>query len=341
MSLLNGIKSFKSKLTRIGTKEPLNFLSIVLILGLDLFVLVNLFQGLDLQTRQLESPREIIPYECINLIQDIETNNDKESTVFNALDRNNDYYFNIENKYSADFINEKNKDKIDPKCREIFDAAINLGNNEELKWQHEEIERLEVTKYDYESKISQYENNYDTMLLEEIANQPSQDSVIDGKVNDIKIIIRDLNNEISTINLRVSNIKEKLMQSEEVETFLGVIAKNKKEILEKDKKLRFWYPIKKTGIQFLFLLPVLLLFLYLYRRSLRKNSEFWSIYTVILQVYKSIFYFFVYPLTQNRFGHRVNNLPARGFGYPLPGFIQYLGAMLRSKHHAIYPLRNS
>ena len=133
MSLLNGIKSFKSKLTRIGTKEPLNFLSIVLILGLDLFVLVNLFQGLDLQTRQLESPREIIPYECINLIQDIETNNDKESTVFNALDRNNDYYFNIENKYSADFINEKNKDKIDPKCREIFDAAINPFDLSKIK----------------------------------------------------------------------------------------------------------------------------------------------------------------------------------------------------------------
>ena len=81
MSFLSKIGNAKNRLTRTGTKEPLNFLSIIILIALDIFVLINIFQGLDFQTKQLTSPREAIPYACQNFTNK-NYNNQKESMVF-------------------------------------------------------------------------------------------------------------------------------------------------------------------------------------------------------------------------------------------------------------------
>ncbi len=273
MKFISGLKNFKNKLIRIGTREPLNIFSILIILGLDLFVLTNLFQGLDLQARQLEAPWEKIPYQCTGLISSLESDENKKQTVLRALDQNLDYYSEIENKFNAALVNNKNKQKIDLKCQEVFDAALLLNNNADLQWLNDDIEELNKEKQKHESAIYQYEKDYDTMLLEDIANQPNQASIIEGKSNDVKDKIRELKNAISTIELRIENIEAKIMESEDVTEFLSILVQNEESILETEKSLKFWYPLKKTGVQFLFLFPLLLLFIYLYRRSLNKGNE--------------------------------------------------------------------
>ncbi len=56
------ISAFKNRLTTVGNEEPLNKLSLVTIIILDLFILTVLFQGLDDHTQQLTSPSEYMPY---------------------------------------------------------------------------------------------------------------------------------------------------------------------------------------------------------------------------------------------------------------------------------------
>jgi len=273
MAILNTIKIFKNRLTRIGSKEPLNFFSIVLIIGLDLFVLGNLFQGLGLQTEQLEAPWEQIPYKCSDLIDSIDTSEEKKNTVFKVLNSNGNYYTEFENKYSADLVNNTYKENIYTACRDVFDVATALSQNEDLIWSYDEIQKKQATIKIYENKIQQYEKDYDTMLLEEIANQSKEDSIIEGKTDDVKDKITNLENKINTLKLRTSNTEEKIMQTDDVEFFLALLKSKKTEIKQKEKSLNFWYPLKKTSVQFVFLFPLLLFFIYLYRRSLSKNSE--------------------------------------------------------------------
>lgn len=273
MPFLSGIKNLRTRLTYLGEKEPLNFFSIVVILALDLFVLINIFQGLDLQTRQLESPSEVIPYQCLDLVNSLSETQSEERMVFNVLRGYNNYYNEVENKYSAALVNQKNKEKISPNCREIFDQAIALNAEEDIRWTNDNIQNLESEKSNLESEISQYENNYDTMLLERIANQQNQDSIIEGKADTVKKDKQAIENKVNTLGLRIDALKEKIMSTPEVEKLLSVIKENKEEILKQDKTLRFWHPIKRIGVELLFLLPMLIFFFYLYRRSLKKNKE--------------------------------------------------------------------
>jgi len=96
-----------NRLTRITENEPLSLLSIVLIVFLDLFVLVNLFVGLNNQTKQLTSPDEYIPNVCREIIIDknwVEEN--KMSELSNLILREQRSYWELEpdKKRSTPFV---------------------------------------------------------------------------------------------------------------------------------------------------------------------------------------------------------------------------------------------
>lgn len=288
MKFINKLKIFKNKLTRLGTNEPLNFFSIVLIIALDIFVLVNLFQGLDLQTKQLESPRERIPSKCVSLINSV----DQFQNVKNILRRQPSYYSNVENKYSAGYVNQKNKEKIEPQCREIFDTALELYENRNLQQLYSQSQNLEKQKDTSQSQIYQYENNYDTMLLEEIADQNRQDSIVNGKMDDVKEKIADQRTRITKLETEIAQTNLEIEQSADVKNFLALIDTHKTELKSLNKKLTFWSPVKKTGVQLIFLLPLLLVFVYFYYRSLKKNRELLILIFAHLLVVVSIPIFF-------------------------------------------------
>ncbi len=99
MKLYNPIKNktvqIRNRLTRINNTEPLSILSIVVIFLLDIFVLVNLFIGLNNHTNQLVQPHEYIPYICRDIIINEDWIKEKKvssiSSVVLRSDRS-DYY---------------------------------------------------------------------------------------------------------------------------------------------------------------------------------------------------------------------------------------------------------
>lgn len=273
MKFLSGIKNIKNRLTHLGKKEPLSFFSIFVVLCLDLFVLINLFQGLDLQTRQLNSPSEVIPYQCLSLVKQPTTEKAKESAILDILSGRNAYYYETQNKYSADFVNQQNKEKISVQCREVFDSALLVANEKDLEQIHNEIQGLERRESSLDSEIRNYERNYDTMLLEDIADQPDQNSITNGNTKSIKNEIEIRKNKISTINNSINGLQKKIMNSPEVEKYFVIVDQNRESILEQNKSLQFWFPLKKTAVEFLFLLPLLLFAFFFYRRSVQKDQE--------------------------------------------------------------------
>lgn len=272
MFFKKAILGFKNNLTKIGTKEPLNFFSIVLILGLDLFVLVNIFQGLDAQTAQLATPWEKIPYECENLLE-VDSPQEQKILVSEMLSKYENYYQDNEYKYKEEFINESTKAKIDPLCRAVFDAANIVRANSNLQEQYSQIQKIQSESDQFQNQIEKYTTDYDTMLQEQQAGQLPGNSILTVNMTNVKAKIEDLKNQINTNKLRIENIEKSIFESNDVQSFISIAKQNKQLILDQKKSLEFWHSLKVTGVEFVFLLPLLFFFLYLYKQSLRKDNE--------------------------------------------------------------------
>ncbi len=104
MKLYNSIENktvqIRNRLIRINDTEPLSVLSIVVIFLLDIFILVNLFTGLNNQASQLVQPHEYIPYVCRDIIINEDWVKEKKvsriSSVVLRADRS--YYYKEEGK---------------------------------------------------------------------------------------------------------------------------------------------------------------------------------------------------------------------------------------------------
>lgn len=264
----------KNHLTKIGENEPLSFLSILLIIGLDIFVLFTLFQGMDFQSSQLTEPEEVIPHECRRIIDiDPKREDYEKKLVTYVLDRNRSYYAANQNKYSAEIINTADDEVIDPKCRLIFDAALALRNDPVIQENFEAVEVLEKQRSELKDTIDQREEDYETMLLERIASQQAEESIIEGRADSVRLEVDRLNTSIGSIDAEVAKRFETIIASPLAQTYISTVDENKGAINNRWDYLQYWFPLKDILFKLLFLAPLLALFYWVYKRSIAKNRE--------------------------------------------------------------------
>ncbi len=276
MSFFSKIRNAKDKLTRIGTKEPLNFLSIVILIALDFFVLWNVFQGLGFQTQQLTSPREAIPYACLNFTENKYFKSDAD-VVEDVLGNSRGYYrsTHLSGKFASaqGMVDNANKEKLFVPCRKIYDVAEKVNKNQALQNIHANISGLKRNIRDLSRNHSNFRNSYDTLLLERIANQSDKNSITESNADKIKSDLATLKNNISFKNNEILVLKNKLLEDVEVKNLLRVIGENKSEIKKQNEYLKYWYPLKKFIFQLVFLLPLLVLFFVLYKYAVKKEKN--------------------------------------------------------------------
>jgi hypothetical protein len=79
---------FKEKLGKVKTHltslddQPLGKAALIIVLFLDIFILIAIFNGLGAHTRQLSSPDEYIPYSCREIVINRHWNPPTGSTTF-------------------------------------------------------------------------------------------------------------------------------------------------------------------------------------------------------------------------------------------------------------------
>ena len=276
MSFFSKIGNAKNRLTRIGTKEPLNFLSIVILIALDVFVLYNIFQGLGFQTKQLVSPREAIPYACQNFTNIENSHITDESKVLTVLKNRGSYFSqsHLNGKFASarGIVNDANKAKLYKPCMEIYEVADILRSVPELQGLRSQIENTERKIRDLNNTIRNHRNSYDTLLLEQIANQQDRYSLTDSRADKVKSDIDRINDDVARANSEILDYKAQILQSSEAQRFLEVVNKNAKQIQKHDQYLKYWYPLKKLMFQLIFLLPLLILFFVLYKYSVKREK---------------------------------------------------------------------
>lgn len=263
-------KKIKKNLLQVGSKEPLNWFSILVLLALDIFIIYNLFAGLDAQKRQLTSPWEKVPRSCENVFNK-KFNSDSEKISFIQSNMKKD------NNYNKDYYSYRGSSN---NGKDIILECISLKNNLESLSKNNNLIKLFSEKKIQEFSVNENNNlienvvkDYDTNLLEKIAGQRVENSITSNNSLTSKQKINIYNQNIQHHEYQISQLKKMILENSSVKNIFDFINLNKvkvKEILDNEK---FWYPLKSYGVQLLFLIPLFIIFWLIYIRVSRNGSS--------------------------------------------------------------------
>jgi hypothetical protein len=254
----------KMHLTRLGEDQPMNKAALVILIFLDIFILVSVFDGLDEHTRQLISPDEYAPYTCREIV--IHRNwNDT-----NRLDNLNDMILSYSTSY---YLIDDKKENQHPVCAPFVGPIEKIKNDKELSRLFENRKNFQREAGELESRIKDLKGGYDTSLLETIAKQE------EGRpgVSAIKKDIRQRTSLLNALHAQMASLDAKLNQADPVKALWQAIrslTEADRERLKTDvRTMNFWFPLKRLGMQLLFLLPLFAVFYAWNSASIRKDRH--------------------------------------------------------------------
>ncbi len=269
-TLKTRITNFKDRLLRINEREPLSKLSLLIIIALDIFILIILFQGLSSHTKQLTSPYEYVQGDCRQIFIDdtwSESNRIDQLQRIVLTDYNNYLYRSSGNSFSDDELN-----KMHPICKKIFIMIKGIAENKELLGLFKRRQKLVNDRDDLTRAFKQTKDVYDTSVLEKIAQEEK-----DIRLHTIKSSVKKKENNLEQISISISEIDEKINTHPLVLELWALSNKGPNEyrgILVKElNKFEFWYPLKELAWQLLFMLPLFIIFYLWHSKSISKNNS--------------------------------------------------------------------
>ena len=259
MKIFKKIGAARNRLTHIGKDDPLNFLSIVVILALDVFVLWNIFQGVAFQTSQLTSATEAVPYSCQELAG---IGRYSDTSRWDSLNRVLEVYY---------FNGQSHKELI-ADCGSLIASAQTLKNSTTVKELYSQLETANDTIKRLRRENQDYNRSYDTLLLEKIADQNDEFSITESKADQVRSDIETNQTGIMQSEARVEKLKTEILNTAAAQTFLEIRNSKSQAIEAEFDRLKFWYPVKKLVFRLIFLVPLLLVFFVLYCHSVKREK---------------------------------------------------------------------
>jgi len=266
-------KEIRHNLTEVGNKEPLNWFSILVLIALDIFIVVNLFQALEVQTQQITRPGDKYPYQCLDTF---ENNFDNKSSKISFVDRIENGYVDFGNEYQHFNLKSSNvslKTDVSEKCLKLGELAKNIENDSDINLALNKIDDLKNKIRNYQNTIERVRREYDTNLLEKIAGQRVENSITENDAWKSKDKIKNLKESIEKWENEIQILENKILSNQKVKRFFNYIQDNRNEVLEDYKSLGFWYSLKVWFFRFIFLIPLFLIFWFLYHRASKKGSS--------------------------------------------------------------------
>jgi hypothetical protein len=255
----------KSRFTQVGEHEPLSGLAFVAILFLDLFILITIFVGLENHTTQLTTVEDYIPYSCRDMVvgADQKTDNQKIDVLRSYVTFKTPFQ-PVEYNYNTVVISE-----IHPICQFIGERLKETNaSSTGLSLLYQNLDSLTRASDDVQMSLDRLRNNYDTAVLEKIANMDSEALKMQQERS---VLVQNLNE----MNVKIA-AQKKLILAEP--TFVGIWNYVLGNNAEKQKQLEFdfavaefWYPVKQLGFDLLYLLPLFILFWMWNSRSIRRE----------------------------------------------------------------------
>jgi hypothetical protein len=251
----------KASLTNLDN-QPLSKATLVILLFLDIFILTAIFNGLTAHTRQLNTPDEYIPGSCRQMVID---------RTWNPTNRI-EHLSQLVNGYNNSYYRQQTKQREQhPACSPYLTLLDRIKNDKGLAGSFDERTKAEREAEELQRRIGQLKGSYDTALLETIAQQPEPATEVDATRAEFK----QKNSRLNDLKTRVAALDELINADPTVAALWARLqssqASDRQALLSELRTLNFWYPVKKFGMQMLFLLPLFAIFYTWNNASIRRN----------------------------------------------------------------------
>ncbi|QLE49973.1 hypothetical protein FD724_19025 [Nostoc sp. C057] len=257
--------------SRTINNEPLNKVSLIVIILIDIFILMNVFTGLDDISRWHISPTEAYP--CYSEWQNYraKTTKDKDYEIvrLSLPDYQNNQLSFQKNYQQAE---AGHLGKVSQTCLQYASYKDKL-NNPEKQQIIRTIDQKQAKISSLAQANSTIEAQYDSTLLEKIAGQNRQQSINQVSAEKAKQTLEQNNRQISLLKQEISTLKNELLAKPESISFIAFL-KDDNQFREVDKgyqQASFWYPSIQLAFQSLFLLPLIIIALSVYKFAQRRG----------------------------------------------------------------------
>jgi RNA polymerase subunit RPABC4/transcription elongation factor Spt4 len=240
--------------------------SLIVIIVVDIFILINVFTGLEDISRWHLSPYQAYP--CYSEWENYQKQSDKNKDyeiIRNSLPLNNNQP-NFKTVYKQQEIGHLGK--VSEICINYSELKDSLNNN---------LNQKNITNINQrQDKINQLEranitirNQYDSTLLEKIAGQASKNSINEVSAEKAKQELDKNKQQIEQLKEEINNLKNQLLNKAEILNFLSLLKDENKFTAVKQgyERASFWYPSIQLTFQSIFLLPLIIIALSVHRIS--------------------------------------------------------------------------
>jgi hypothetical protein len=272
--IFRGLNRFFQQ-TRTINNEPLNGISLIVIILIDIFILTNVFSGLDDISRWHLSPEQASP--CYGEWREYRTQSAKDkdyALIKKAFAEPNDRpvlkQTSFRQAYQQGTVGHLGAlSEICLKYADAKDKIDTTDNQQTIKTIDQKQNKI--------SNLEQANRNiraqYDSTLLEKIAGQTGGKSINAINAEKAKETSEQNNRDIIALRKDITSLKNVLITKSESTEFLSILNNDGQfAALETNyKQASFWYPSIRLGFQALFLLPLLFVAFSLYKFAQRKN----------------------------------------------------------------------
>ncbi|MGD1950090.1 MAG: hypothetical protein ACFB14_10640 [Leptolyngbyaceae cyanobacterium] len=241
--------------SRTLNNEPLNKVSLIVIILVDIFILTNVFIGLNDIGQWYISPENAYPcYVQWDNYRDQTSENKDFELIRRVAEPTSGRLTERYSRAAVDHLGEINGLCLQyAEKRDAIQRPENAAILETLDDQGRAIATLENTNRTIRQQ-------YDSTLLEEIAEQPRDQSINLTSAAQAKATLADNDAQIATLKAEVSVLQEALVSKPESAAFLTFLQQDATfQTIERGyERAAFWYPSIQLVFQAIFLVPLIL-----------------------------------------------------------------------------------
>ncbi len=268
-AILARFRAIRKNLTRLDY-QPIGSAALTIVVLLDIFILFSIFDGLEDHTAQLTSPYEYIPQHCRDIVLDEEWHEtDRLVRIARIVSAYRGSYYRHGDR--------PDKEIMHPQCAGLAHMIDAVTDDDELSASLTRYLQARRESTSAKSELDRVRGAYDTTLLESIAgdNRQKQRSKQLGKS------VSEATERISVLETEQESIELVVAKNEHLSALFGAIdaiTQDDRDGLRKAlRSHNFWHPVKRLGMEMLFLLPLLIGFYLWNARSIARARPFQSL----------------------------------------------------------------
>jgi hypothetical protein len=256
---------------RTVNNEPVNRASLAVIILIDLFILFNVFSGLNDIGRWPLAPYQAYPCHSPWAGYRAQTQGDRNYDILRNTIRFPD---DPSLSWAADYRRtaEGHLGEVSPICLDYAATADGLNTSENRDILNR-IGQTQGTIATLEQENQTIRSEYDSALLEQIAGQPQDQSILQVEAAQARATLDRNNASLEELRSQQSDLQTQLAQTPSSQQFLTLL-NNDSQFQQLDRQLQraaFWHPTVQMLFQGLFLLPLIGLAWAVYRTAERRG----------------------------------------------------------------------